>query len=214
MRRRSFLIFAVSSALLAPLTAPAAQSDAVILILGDSLSAGYGLNAGEGWVALLQQRLRSEGLPYQVVNASISGDTSSGGLARLGPALQRHQPELVLIELGANDGLRGLPLKALRQNLADMIAQCRDAGAEPLLFEMRIPSNYGPAYTEPFTRTFAEIGAETQTPVIPFFLEAFALDATYFQADRVHPNARAQPLMLEAVWQVLRPRLQAPAPAP
>lgn len=192
---------------LALLPARAAEPP-VILVLGDSLSAGYGLPRNTGWVSLLEQRLKSQGLDHRVVNASISGETSAGGLARLPAALAQHRPRWVLIELGANDGLRALPLTALRRNLETMVQLSRAAGATPLLFEMRIPSNYGPAYTEGFTRSFGEVAEAQSVPLVPFFLAAFATDPAAFQADGIHPAASAQPAMLEAVWAVLQPLLR------
>ncbi|MBI2383739.1 MAG: arylesterase [Gammaproteobacteria bacterium] len=185
--------------------APAAGP--AILVLGDSLSAGYGLDAGTGWVALLQQRLRAEGYPHRVVNASVSGETTAGGLSRLPAALDRHRPALVLIELGGNDGLRGLPVAALRENLARLVRISRQAGARPLLFEMRLPPNYGPAYGQDFAASFRQVAQAERVPLVPFFLAEFALDAEYFQDDGIHPNAAAQRPLLDAVWATLRPQL-------
>ncbi len=188
----------------------AAQAAPTILVLGDSLSAGYGLNAGEGWVSLLQQKLKSQGLPQTVVNASLSGDTTAGGLSRLPPALRAHKPDLVLIELGANDGLRGQSVVQMQANLAQLITMSRAAGARPLLLEMRIPSNYGAAYTQGFTRAFATVAAQGQAVLVPFFLAPIAGDEHNFQDDGIHPNAGAQARMLEAVWPSLRPLLSRP----
>lgn len=190
-----------------PSCAVPAASTPTILVLGDSLSAGYGLNAEDGWVCLLERKLRAEGLPHRVVNASVSGDTSAGGLARLPAALERYEPQIVLIELGANDGLRALPLPAMRENLQRMVALARDAGATPVLLEMRIPSNYGPAYTDDFAAIFGQIAEAEDVPLVPFFLREIALDVQWFQADGMHPNAAAQPLMLDAVWPTLQPLL-------
>lgn len=181
-----------------------------ILVLGDSLSAGYGIAVQRGWVALLQQKLRQEGYPHEVVNASISGDTTQGGLARLPAALQRHQPQYVLIELGGNDGLRGLPLKALRENLTRLVTLSRAAGAEPLLFEMRIPSNYGAEYAQQFQETFSTVARTHKLALVPFFLSAFAADPAAFQDDGIHPSERQQPRMLETAWPALRRALGAP----
>ena len=191
-------------------SAPAPAQAPKILAFGDSLSAAYGIQASQGWVALLQQRLRQEGYPHVVVNASISGETSAGGLARLPAALGQHKPAIVLLELGANDGLRALPVKNLRANLDKMLQLSRNAGAKPLLFEMRIPANYGPAYGESFTRTFTELGQATKTPVVPFFLMPIALDPVNFQDDGIHPSAAAQPKLLDAVWPTLKPLLGPP----
>lgn len=181
--------------------APArAETVPVVLVLGDSLSAGYGLDASAAWVALLQTRLDEEGYPHRVVNASISGDTSAGGLSRLPAALDRHRPDIVLIELGANDGLRGLPITALQENLERMVDMSQSRGARVAVFEMRIPSNYGPAYSEAFRSTFAAVAKARDAQLVPFFLDEIAADQTWFQDDGIHPNAAAQPKLLEAVW--------------
>jgi acyl-CoA thioesterase I len=174
-----------------------------VLVLGDSLSAGYGLPAGSGWVSLLQRRLDAEGRAVRVVNASISGDTTAGGLSRLPAALAEHRPQIVLIELGANDGLRGLPVPAMRANLAKLVALAKAARAQPVLMEMRIPSNYGAPYTAQFTATFAELARAEKIPLVPFFLAAIATDPARFQDDGLHPNAGAQPALLDAVWPTL-----------
>lgn len=195
---------------LALLASAATQAgDQTILVLGDSLSAGYGLNRGEGWVALLERRLKDQGYPQKVVNASVSGDTTAGGLSRLPAALAAHRPQWVLIELGANDGLRGQPLAQMRSNLDRLVALSRKSGARPMLFEMRIPNNYGAAYVSSFHRSFSEIARAQKLPLVPFFLAAIATDAEQFQDDGLHPNALAQPKLLEAVWATLKPQLQA-----
>lgn len=186
-----------------------AASDApVILVLGDSLSAAYGIPASQGWVALLQQRLQQRGYPQRVVNASVSGETTAGGLSRLPALLDRHKPQLVLIELGGNDGLRGQPLAKLQENLARMAELSRKAGARPVLFEMRIPSNYGPKYTEGFHAAFASVASAQQAPLVPFWLAGIALDPDAFQDDGIHPTVAAQPKMLEAVWPTLEAALK------
>lgn len=197
------------------LSAPAQAETAAakILVLGDSLSAAYGIPVQQGWVALLQQRLREQGYPQRVVNASISGETTSGGLQRLPAALKVHQPQIVLIELGANDGLRGQPLKQLRANLAEIIRLSRAAGAEPVLFEMRIPSNYGAEYAEQFFAGFSQLAREQKTALVPFFLLPFAQDPAAFQDDGIHPGVGVQPQMLDAVWPVLKPLLRPKAAA-
>lgn len=184
----------------------------VILVWGDSLSAAYGIPAAQGWAQLLQQRLRASGYPHRVVNGSISGETTAGGLARLPAALKQHRPSLVLLELGGNDGLRGLPVKQMRANLAAMIDRARQAGAKTLLFEMQIPANYGPAYRADFTRTYDELARQAGVTKVPFFLQSIALDPASFQDDGIHPTAAAQGPMLDAVWPVLRGVL-GPAPA-
>lgn len=190
--------------------APALKAGApVILVVGDSLSAAYGISQSDGWVALLQTRLAEGGYPHRVVNASVSGETSAGGRSRLPGLLDRHQPQWVLLELGGNDGLRGQPVARLKENLTAMVRASRAAGAEPLLFEMRIPENYGPTYTRRFTAAFSEIGAAEDVPVVPFFLAAIAGDESWFQSDGIHPTAAAQPLLLDAVWPTLAPLLGA-----
>lgn len=190
---------------------PPAHADApAILVLGDSLSAGYGLDAQAGWVTLLQRRLADKGYPHHVVNASISGDTSSGGIARLPVALDRNHPAIVLIELGGNDGLRALPVKALRDNLGKLVDLSRAAGAQVLLLEMRIPSNYGATYTEAFTHSFTEVAQSRKIALVPFFLLSFVGKPGAFQDDNIHPSAASQPAMLDAVWPSLLPLLDKP----
>lgn len=180
----------------------------MILVLGDSISAGYGLDAGQGWVHLLDQKLKSQGSRYKVANASVSGETTAGGLARLPALLARHQPKLVLVELGGNDGLRALPVKSLRSNLEQIVELSRKAGAMPVMFEMRIPQNYGPAYTQAFARTFVDVSADKKVPLVPFLLMQFVSDPTYFQEDGIHPAAPAQPQILEAAWPTIQPLLK------
>lgn len=178
-----------------------------LLVLGDSLSAGYGLAPGQGWVSLLQQRLEQRGDAWRVVNASISGDTTAGGRSRLPAALERHQPDVLLLALGANDGLRGLSLTAMKRNLNAMIEQARAAGAHVLLIGMQMPPNYGPRYTQGFSAIYAELAAEHDVPLVPFLLERVALDAGLMLSDNLHPNALAQPLLLDTVWSQLEPLL-------
>lgn len=186
----------------------------VILVVGDSLSAAYGVPQAQGWVSLLQRRLREQGYPHTVVNASVSGETTAGGLARLPALLARHRPAIVLLELGANDGLRGLPLPQLRGNLERMLKLINGAGAQALLFEMRLPANYGPAYTEGFRQSFRQLAQRHRAALVPFFLEGIALNPADFLDDGLHPNAAAQPKLLEAVWPSLAKTLaRAPAPA-
>ena len=187
--------------------APAAEAP-VILVLGDSLSAAYGLSAEQGWVSLLARRLKDQGLPHRVVNASISGDTTAGGLSRLPAALDRHRPTIVLIELGANDGLRGQPVSQMKRNLQKLLALVRAKKAQPVLFEMRIPSNYGAAYTAQFTLAFAEAAKADKVALVPFFLMPVAADKKWFLDDEIHPNAAAQPLLLDAVWPTLKQLLK------
>lgn len=174
-----------------------------ILVLGDSLSAAYGIPASQGWVTLMQQRLAAKGYPHKVINASISGDTTRGGLSRLPAALSTYQPKIVLIELGANDGLRGQPLKQMRANLERMLDLTDAAGAKAALFEMYIPSSYGSQYTQDFTASFHTVGKARKVPVVPFFLGAFATQPDAFQDDGIHPRAAVQSKMLDAVWPTL-----------
>ena len=199
---RTALLAAIVFALFAPLTVNAASK--TLLLLGDSLSAGYGLRPEASWPALLQQRLRERGSDYNVVNLSISGETSAGGKSRLGAALAREKPALVLIALGANDGLRGLPLTQLHDNLASMIDAARASGARVLLAGMRLPPNYGP-YADQFARVFADLARSRKVALLPFLLEPLATRADLFQADQLHPAAAAQGLLLEHVWATLAP---------
>lgn len=177
-------------------------------MLGDSLSAGYGIRVEEGWVALLQKRLKTQGYGYRVVNASVTGETSSGGLARLPRAIELHRPDIVVIELGGNDGLRGLSLATTRRNLTQMVELSRRAGAQVVLLGMRLPPNYGPRYTREFHELFSEIADEYELAWVPFLLENVALRDGFMQADGLHPNAKAQPLMLDNAWAALRPLLE------
>jgi len=180
-------------------------------VVGDSLSAEYGLARGAGWVALLEQRLAREKLAWQVVNASISGDTTSGGRARLGALLKAHQPRVVVIELGGNDALRGLPLTMTQDNLTAMTRQAQAAGARVLIAGMAVPPNYGRAYGEQFLQLFATVAKAEKAALVPFFLAGVADGPNaddMFQPDRIHPKAEAHPVMLANVWPVLRPLLK------
>lgn len=179
----------------------------VILVLGDSLSSGYGVPNAQTWVALLQHRLNKLGYPYRVVNASVSGDTTAGGLARFTSALQRHNPSIVILELGGNDGLRALSLVALRSNLASMIEAARQRNAKIVLAGMRMPPNYGIAYAAAFERIYTELANEYQVALVPFFLEGVATVPNMMQTDGIHPTADAQPVLLENVWQYIQPLL-------
>ena len=188
---------------------PAYAETPALLVFGDSISAGYGLARVErGWVALLQAKLKSEGYGYEVVNASVSGETTAGGLARLPRALSLHRPAVVILELGGNDGLRALPIEQMRANLTHMIDLARGADAKVLLLGMRIPPNYGREYTEQFSAVYADLARERHLPVVPFFLSAVALHPDLMQADGVHPDEAAQPLLLTAVWPALEPLLK------
>lgn len=179
----------------------------VILVVGDSLSSAYGIPVAEGWVARLQRRLEREGYPYRVVNASISGDTTGGGLARLDAALERHRPAWVLLELGGNDGLRGIMPRVTRDNLEAMVEQVRAAGARPLLLGIQIPPNYGPVYTRRFAAVFPDVAEAQGVPLVPFLLEGVAGDPALMQDDGIHPRAAAQGRILDNVWEVLAPLL-------
>jgi acyl-CoA thioesterase I len=186
----------------------AVASDRTILVFGDSLSAAYGIRPEEGWVALLGQRLQSQGYGYQIVNASVSGETSSGGLERLPRALELHHPGLVILELGANDALRGLPLAATQESLASMVRLSQSAGARVLLIGLKIPPNYGPRYTAQFASMFPAVANQYHLTLVPFLLEKVALDPQRMQPDGLHPNAQGQPLILDTVWSYLKPLLK------
>jgi acyl-CoA thioesterase-1 len=185
------LVLASASAYSAPKT---------ILVVGDSLSAEYGLNRGAGWVALLDQKLKANKINANIVNASISGETTSGGRARLPALLNQHKPQVVVIELGANDGLRGLPVPAAESNLRQMITMSQEKGAKVMLVGMRMPPNYGRAYTERFFGMFNTLSKEYKAPLVPFMLEGVADKPSLFQADRLHPNAQAHPIILNNIW--------------
>jgi acyl-CoA thioesterase-1 len=186
----------------------AAAGGRTILVFGDSLSAAYGLAPEQGWVAMLAQRLRAQGYEYQVGNASESGETSGGGLERLPRALELHRPALVILELGANDGLRALPAQQMRANLERMVQLCQQAGARVLLVGIRIPPNYGPRYTAEFERVFPDLANQYHLPLVPFLLEKVALVPDLMQADGMHPNARGEAPVLETVWPYLEPLLK------
>lgn len=187
----------------------AAQEDEhkVLLVFGDSLSAAYGIDDDEGWVPLLQQKLTDSGYDYQVVNASVSGETSTGGLIRLPAMLENHLPDVVILELGGNDGLRGLPIATLKENLLRMIKLSEEAGASVLLTGIQIPPNYGPRYTVPFTRIYGEIATEENIPLVPFLIDGIPQHPELMQNDGIHPRAEAQPMIVENVWPFLEPML-------
>ncbi|MDF9617617.1 arylesterase [Pseudomonas entomophila] len=178
-----------------------------VLVVGDSISAGFGLDTREGWVELLQQRLKDEGFDDQVVNASISGDTSAGGRARLPALLVAHKPDLVVLELGGNDGLRGQPPQQLQQNLALMIDRARQAGARVVLLGMRLPPNYGVRYTTAFAQVYEQLASDKQVPLVPFFLEGVGGVPAMMQADGIHPAPVAQSRLLENAWPTIKPLL-------
>ncbi|WP_280325112.1 arylesterase [Pseudomonas sp. BN102] len=178
-----------------------------LLVVGDSISAALGLETSQGWVSLLEKRLAEKGYQQRVVNASISGDTSAGGLARLPALLAEHKPELVIIELGGNDGLRGQPPAQLQQNLAGMIDSARGQGATVLLLGMRLPPNYGARYTTAFANVYSTLATEKQVPLVPFFLEGVGGVPDMMQPDGIHPQAKAQPRLLDNLWPTLEPML-------
>lgn len=179
----------------------------MLLVVGDSISAAYGLSADTGWTHLLASRLRRENLPHRVVNASISGDTTAGGRARLPVLLTQHHPAIVVIELGGNDGLRGGNLRAMRDNLEAMVSASQRAGARVLLVGMRLPPNYGSAYTRQFETSYRDVARSTKVPLVPFLFDGFAETNEWFQPDRVHPTAAAQPRLLDNLWPTLKPML-------
>jgi len=179
-----------------------------ILIYGDSLSAAYGLSQDAGWPALLQARLKQQGMDYTVMNASISGETTSGGAARIVQALKSQRPTVVVVALGANDGLRGLPPAQMRANLETIVRASRDAKCRVLLVGMRLPPNYGETYTRQFTQVFTDLAHEYKTALAPFLLEGVAEQRGLFQADNLHPTAQAQPLILDTIWKALAPLLK------
>jgi acyl-CoA thioesterase-1 len=186
----------------------AVASDRTILVFGDSLSAAYGIRPEQGWVALLTQRLQAQGYGYQIVNASVSGETTSGGLQRLPRALQLHHPGIVVLELGANDALRGLALSVTRANLAQMVRLSQEAGARVLLVGIRIPPNYGPRYTEEFESVFPELAKQYHLPLVPFLLQDVALNPARMQEDGMHPNAAGEAPVLDTLWPYLKPLLK------
>lgn len=179
-----------------------------LLVLGDSLSAEYGLAHGTGWVPLLERRLHQEKYDVAVVNASISGETTSGGNARLAGLLEKYQPSIVILELGANDGLRGLSLRSAEANLRSMITASQKAGAKVLLLGMQIPPNYGTDYRKNFAAMYPRLQKETRVSLVPFFLAPIAANPALFQSDRLHPTAEAQPLLFDTVWPYLKPLLK------
>ena len=203
MKRLYFLLVFVIASVSAHADAP------VILVYGDSISAAYGLeHVEQGWVELLKTRLKEQGYVYQVVNASVSGETTAGGLARLPRALQVQHPKLLVIELGGNDGLRALSVTQMRANLAQMIDLATAAGAKVLLLGMRMPPNYGPEFTNAFHAVYVSLAQEKKAALVDFLLDGTALDPKLIQADDIHPNAAAQPILLNNVWPALKPLLQ------
>jgi acyl-CoA thioesterase-1 len=187
---------------------PSALAERTLLVFGDSLSAAYGLSVNQGWVHLLGERIAQMRLDWRVVNASVSGETTAGGLRRLPADLARHKPDLVLIELGANDALRGQPVNGMRANLEAMVRLCREARAQPVIVGIMIPPNYGIDYAAEFSNAFASVAKRGKAPLVPFLLQGFVDRRDYFQADQVHPTAAAQPIMLDNVWPVIEPLLK------
>ncbi|MDP1930172.1 MAG: arylesterase [Gammaproteobacteria bacterium] len=203
----TILLF-LSSALLFSVVATGQEERPVILVFGDSLSAAYRMDEADGWVTLLGEKIKEEGLPFRVVNASVSGETTDGGLARLPAALSTHNPAFVILELGGNDGLRGLPVSHIRQNLTQMATLSREAGARVVLAGIQIPPNYGPRYTAPFASQYGEIAAEMDLPLIPFLIDGIPQQPELMQDDGIHPRAEAQSMILDNVWPVLESLLK------
>jgi acyl-CoA thioesterase-1 len=187
-----------------------ASAGPTILVLGDSISAGYGIQREQGWVSQLRSRVAGEGRTWQVVNASVSGETTGGGLARLPDALDEHDPEVVIIELGGNDGLRGYPIDSIRNNLSRMVELAKSTGSRVLLVGMQIPPNYGPRYTRAFAGVFEQVSADQAVPLVPFILNEVALIPELMQSDGIHPTAEAQEALLDTVWPHLSPLLERP----
>ncbi|SDK69194.1 arylesterase [Microbulbifer yueqingensis] len=190
--------------LLVPLGQLEAHAGDKLLVLGDSISAAYGMDESRGWVQLLRERLEEHGREVDVINASVSGETSAGGLARLPRLLEEHRPDWLIVELGGNDGLRGYPPPALQKNLQRMVQLAREEGAGVLLLGMRMPPNYGAAYTDAFAAVYPRVARAEQVPLVPFFLEPVALQEDGMQTDGIHPSAAAQPALLDHVWPCVR----------
>ncbi len=187
-----------------------ASDEPVILVFGDSLSAGYGIDVDQSWTTLLQERLQGLGYEHRVVNASITGETTEGGKTRIASAIERFSPELVVLELGGNDGLRGFPPQRMRENLEAIIATARAFGADVVLLGIRIPLNYGPRYTREFEQVFRDVSAAQGIPWIEFFMEGVALNDKLMQSDGIHPNAAAQPILLDNAWPIIAETLGEP----
>ena len=208
--KRGFLRWALGCTLLLALQVQAGVDSGArtILVLGDSISAAYGMSLSEGWVALLAERLQNTHPEYRVVNASISGETSGGAGSRIAPLLAEHNPAVVVIELGGNDGLRGYPIKRFRNNMREMIEQSQGVDAAVLLLGMQIPPNYGARYTQQFRDTYSRLAQELSVALVPFLLEGVATDTSLMQGDGIHPSIKAQSLLLATVWPVLQPLLE------
>ena len=205
---RSLVLALLALLLVGAGPAVAGEGAPVLLVLGDSISAGYGLPAGKGWVALLEARLATGGYRYSVVNGSISGDTTAGGNARLPALLEKHKPAIVVIELGGNDALRGGNLAATRANLENMVTAAQAAKARVMIVGMQMPSNYGPVYVKEFSALFSDVAKAKRVPLVPAFFAVFGEDLTLFQPDRIHPTAEAQTKLLDNVWPTLQPLLR------
>lgn len=195
------------SLILMPLVAISSHAASTILVYGDSLSAAYGLSTQQGWVSLMGERLKNERLPYQVVNASISGETTAGGLSRFKQTIATQKPQVLILALGANDGLRGLPIETMQQNLTNMLELAKQNKIKVLLVGMRIPPNYGPQYTQAFHQTFIDLAQQFKIKLVPFLLENVAGKPALNQDDGIHPTAEAQPIILDTVWQTLKSML-------
>ncbi len=204
MRKLLTILILISATAVQAATAP------TILIFGDSLSAGYGIDVDQSWGALLQQRLVEQGYEHRVVNASISGETTEGGVTQIDNAIDEFAPELIILELGGNDGLRGFPPARIRDNLMAIAQRARASGADVVLLGIRIPTNYGPRYTQAFEAVYAEVAGELDIRWIEFFMEGVALNDDLLQDDRIHPNAAAQPILLDNAWPIIRDTLGAP----
>lgn len=185
-----------------------ADSEYILMVYGDSLSAAYGIEESEGWVELLSQKIAKEDFPYDVVNGSVSGETTTGGLSRLPAMLDTYQPDLVILELGGNDGLRGIPLLNIRENLVAMVTMAQTSGAEVILAGIQIPPNYGSRYTDPFYAQYAEIAGELNVALIPFLIDGIPQQPELMQNDGIHPKAEAQSMILDNVWPILEFKLQ------
>lgn len=203
------LLWLIAPATLAQTTLRSATAP-VIVVVGDSISAGYGLAPGQVWVTLLAARLEAERYPHRVVNASISGDTTAGGRARLPAVLKEHKPAVVIVELGGNDALRGQPLESTRANLDAMVTASQAAGAKVVVVGLKLPPNYGPMYVRAFDALFGEVATARKATFVPYLFDGFGEDLAFFQPDRIHPTAEAQPKMLATVWPTLRSILGAP----
>jgi acyl-CoA thioesterase-1 len=201
---RKFLIL-----LLFLLAIPAGGAGApTVLVFGDSLSAGFGIEVDQSWTTLLQSRLQGQGYEHRVVNASISGETTEGGASRIHSAIERFEPSVVILELGGNDGLRGFPPERMRDNLRTIIETSKAGGAAVVLLGIRIPANYGPRYTEAFEKVYRDLAAELDVPWIEFFMTGVAMNRDLMQGDGIHPNARAQPILLDNAWPIIRLALE------